>query len=97
MGAIEAIVAIGASFVLISLFVMCRHITKRSIDCHFARRCAATAKYGCALTRIERRYRAAWGCAEKAGGKRLAKGGGKRNLFTAYRLGKIRKYGRFLT
>ena len=96
VGDIEAIVTIGTSFVLISLFVMCRHITKRSIDCHFARRCAATAKYGCALTHIERRYRAAWGGAEKAGGKRLAKSGGKRNLFTVYRLGKIRKYGRFL-
>jgi len=70
VGAVEAIVTIGTSFVLISLFR--------------------------ALTHIERRYRAAWGCAEKAGGKRLAKGGGKRNLFTAYRLGKIRKYGRFL-
>ena len=70
MGAIEVIVTIGTSFVLISLFR--------------------------ALTHIERRYRAVWGGAEKAGGKRLAKGGGKRNLFTAYRLGKIRKYGRFL-
>jgi len=49
-----------------------------------------------ALTHIERRYRAAWGGAGKAGGKRLAKSGGKRRLFTVYRLGKIRKYGRFL-
>ena len=71
MGAIEAIVTIGTSFVLISLFR--------------------------ALTHIERRCHAAWGGAEKAGGKRLAKSGGKRNLFTVYRLGKIRKYGRFLT
>ena len=71
VGAIEAIVTIGTSFVLISLFR--------------------------ALTHIERRYRAAWGGAEKAGGKRLAKSGGKRKLFTVYRLGKIRKYGRFLT
>ena len=50
-----------------------------------------------ALKHIERRYRAAWGGAEKAGGKRLAKGNGKRGLFAVYRLGKIRKYGRFLT
>ena len=71
VGAIEAIVTIGTSFVLISLFR--------------------------ALTHIERRYRATWGDAEKAGGKRLAKSGGKRKLFTVYRLGKIRKYGRFLT
>ena len=71
MGAIEAIVTIGTSFVLISLFR--------------------------ALTHIERRYRVAWGGAEKAGGKRLAKSGGKRKLFAVYRLGKIRKYGRFLT
>ena len=71
VGAIEAIVTIGTSFVLISLFR--------------------------ALTHIERRYRAAWGGAEKAGGKRLAKSGGKRKLFAVYRLGKIRKYGRFLT
>ena len=71
MGAIEAIVMIGMSFVLISLFR--------------------------ALTHIERRYRAAWGGAEKAGGKRLAKSDGKRRLFMVYRLGKIRKYGRFLT
>ena len=71
MGAIEAIVTIGTSFVLISLFR--------------------------ALTHIERRYRAAWGGTEKAGGKRLAKSGGKRKLFTVYRLGTIRKYGRFLT
>ena len=71
MGAIEAIVTIGTSFVLISLFR--------------------------ALTHIERRYRVAWGGAEKAGGKRLAKSGEKRKLFTVYRLGKIRKYGRFLT
>ena len=64
-GAIEAIVTIGTSFVLIALFR--------------------------ALTRIERRYRTAWGGAENAGGKRLAKSSGKRKLFTVYRLGKIRK------
>ena len=80
VGAVEAIVTIGTSFVLISLFMMCRHIMKRN-DRHFARRCAATAKYGCAPTRI----------------KRLSKNGGKRKLFAVYKLGKIKKYGRFLT
>ena len=50
-----------------------------------------------ALTHIERRYRAAWGGAEKAGGKRLPKNGGKRKQYTLYKFGKVRKFGGFLT
>lgn len=50
-----------------------------------------------ALTRIERRYRAAWGGAENAGGKRLAKSGGKCKQYVVYKFGNIKKYGRFLT
>ena len=71
MKAIEAIVTIGTSYVLIALFR--------------------------ALTRIERRYRAIWGGAEKAGGKRLAKSGGKRKQYVVYKFGNIKKFGRFLT
>ena len=51
----------------------------------------------CALTHIERRYRAAWGGAEKARGKRLAKSGGKCKQYVVYKFGNIKKYGRFLT
>ncbi len=71
MGAVEAIVTIGTSFVLIALFR--------------------------ALTRIERRYRAAWSGGKTSRGKKLSKNGEKRKLFAVYRLGKIKKYGRFLT
>ncbi len=71
MGAVEAIVTIGTSFVLIALFR--------------------------ALTHIERRYRAAWGGGKTSRGEKLSKNGGKRKLFAVYRLGKIKKFGRFLT
>lgn len=71
MGAIEAIVTLGTSFMLIALFR--------------------------ALTHIERRYRAAWGGVEKARGRRMAKNGGKRKQYVAYKFGKTGKFGRFLT
>ena len=50
-----------------------------------------------ALTLIERRYRAAWGGGKTSRGKKLSKNGGNRKLFAVYKLGKIKKYGRFLT
>ncbi len=50
-----------------------------------------------ALTRIERRYLAAWGSGKTTRGEKLPKNGGKRKLFAVYRLGKINKFGRFLT
>ena len=71
MGAVEAIVTIGTSFVLIVLFRV--------------------------LIRIERRYRAAWGGVKTSRGKKLSKNGGKRKGFAVYRLGKVKKFGRFLT
>ena len=44
-----------------------------------------------ALTHIERRYRAAWGGVEKARGRRMAKNGGKRKQYVAYKFGKNQK------
>ena len=71
VGVVEAIVTIGTSFVLISLFRV--------------------------LTRIERRYRAAWSRGKIIREEKLSKRGGKRKLFAVYKLGEIKKHGRFLT